>query len=78
MLTGAGKEAVTGVDLTVKADVDRAFADVNDVGGLARLALELENTAAATYLSGIGVLGDTGASRSRRRSSRSRCSTRRS
>lgn len=61
VLTGAGKEAVTGVDLTVKADVDQAFANVKDVGGLARLALTLENTAAATYLNGIGVLGDTGA-----------------
>ena len=61
LLTGAGKQAVNGVDLTVKADVDRAFAGVKDVGGLARLALSLENTAAATYLDGIGVLGDTGA-----------------
>jgi outer membrane murein-binding lipoprotein Lpp len=61
VLTGAGKEAVTGVDLTVKADVDQAFAAVKDVGALARLALSLENTAAATYLSGIAVLGDTGA-----------------
>ena len=56
VLTGAGKEAVTGVDLTVKADVDQAFAEVKDVGGLARLALSLENTAAATYQSGIGIL----------------------
>jgi hypothetical protein len=61
VLTGAGKEAVTGVDLTLKADVDKAFADVKDVGGLARLALSLENTAAATYQNGIEILGDTGA-----------------
>ena len=61
VLTGAGKEAVPGVDLTVKAQVDQAFAGVKDVGGLARLALTLENTAAATYLSGIAVLGDTSA-----------------
>ena len=61
VLTGAGKEAVTGVDLTLKTDIDRAFADVRDVGGLARLALSLENTAAATYQSGIGSLGDIGA-----------------
>jgi len=61
VLTGAGKEAVTGVDLTVKAQVDQAFAGVKDVGGLARLALTLENTAAATYLNGIAVLGDTSA-----------------
>ena len=61
VLTGAGKKAVTGVDLTVKADVDRAFAEVSDVGGLAVLALELENVAAATYLSGIAILSDDGA-----------------
>jgi hypothetical protein len=61
LLTSAGKEAVTGVDLTLKAEVDRALADVSDVGSLARLALSLENTAAATYQSGIGTLSDTGA-----------------
>lgn len=61
LLTSAGKEAVTGVDLTLKADVDTAFAAVKDVGGLARLALSLENTAAATYQNGIGLLTDTGA-----------------
>ncbi len=61
VLTGAGKEAVTGVDLTLKAEVDQAFAAVKDVGGLARLALTLENTAAATYLNGIADLGDTSA-----------------
>jgi hypothetical protein len=61
VLTDAGKEAVTGVDLTLKADVDRAFAGVKDVDGLARLALSLENTAAATYQHGIEMLSDTGA-----------------
>lgn len=61
VLTGAGREAVTGVDLTLKADVDRAFANVKDVGGLARLALSLENTAAATYQNGISILGETSA-----------------
>jgi hypothetical protein len=61
VLTGAGKEAVTGVDLTVKADVDRSLAGVRDVRGLAMLALSLENTAAATYQDAIGILGDSGA-----------------
>ena len=79
VLTGAGKEAVTGVDLTVKADVDQAFAEVKDVGGLARLALSLENAAAATYQSGIGDPRATRVrSRWRRRSSRWSCSTPRS
>ena len=53
MLTGAGKKAVTGIDLTVKRSVDKAFAEVTDVPGLARLALDLENVASATYLAAI-------------------------
>jgi hypothetical protein len=61
VLTGVGEQAVTGVDLTVKADVDQTFAEVQDVAGLAMLALELENVAAATYLSGIGIMSDEGA-----------------
>ena len=56
VLTGAGKKAVTGVDLTVKKSVDQAFAGVKDVPGLAALALDLENAAAATYLAAINVV----------------------
>ena len=56
VLTGAGKKAITGVDLTVKKDVDTAFASVKDVPGLAMLALSLENGAAATYLSAIDAV----------------------
>jgi hypothetical protein len=57
VLTGAGKSPVTGVDMTVKTGVvDPAFAQVNDVTGLAKLALELENVAAQTYLSAIGAV----------------------
>ena len=56
VLTGAGKEAVTGVDVTVKKGVDKAFAKVKDVPGLAMLALDLENVAAATYISAINVV----------------------
>ncbi len=56
VLTGAGKKAVTGVDLTVKKSVDKAFAQVKDVPGLAKLALDLENVAAATYIAAIGVV----------------------
>jgi hypothetical protein len=36
--------------------VDPAFAQVKDVAGLAKLALELENVAAATYLEAIDVV----------------------
>jgi hypothetical protein len=56
VLTGAGKKAVSGVDLTVKKSVDKAFAQVEDVPGLARLALDLEKGAAATYLAAIGAV----------------------
>jgi len=60
-LAQAGKAKVTGVDLTVKNGVvDPAFAKVTDVAGLATLALQLENVAAATYLSGIGAISDPG------------------
>jgi hypothetical protein len=61
ILTGAGKPKVTGVDSTVKAAViDPAFAKVTDVGGLAKLALQLEDVAAATYLESIGLIKSPG------------------
>ena len=56
VLTGAGKKAVSGVDTTVKKSVDKAFAGVKDVPGLAKLALDLENVAAATYIAAIDVV----------------------
>jgi len=61
ILTGAGKSAVTGVDQTVKAAViDPGFANVKDVAGLAKLALQLEEVAAATYLASIDLIKDPG------------------
>ena len=56
VLKCAGKSEVTGVDMTVKAQVDQQFAEVKDVPGLAKLALGLENVAAATYLAAIDVV----------------------
>jgi len=56
VLTGAGKKPVTGVDTTVKKSVDKAFAKVKDVPGLAKLALDLENVAGATYIAAIDVV----------------------
>jgi hypothetical protein len=57
VLTGAGKDEVTGVDLTVKREVvEPALMSVSDVAGVARLALDLENSAAATYLAAIEVV----------------------
>ncbi|MHB8671457.1 MAG: ferritin-like domain-containing protein [Acidimicrobiales bacterium] len=63
ILTGAGKQAVTGVDVTVKdAVVTPGFAAVKDVPGLAKFALGLEDVAAATYLNAIqNALKDPGA-----------------
>ncbi len=61
ILTGAGKAPVSGVDQTVKQAVtDPALAQVTDVPSLAKLALQLEEVAAATYLSAVGVLSSTG------------------
>ena len=57
VLMTAKKPAVTGVDKTGKAGVvDPAFAKVTDVAGLAKLALALENVAAATYLNGLSLI----------------------
>jgi hypothetical protein len=56
ILTSAGKTRVTDPDQALKPQIDQAFAQVKDFFGLVRLALSLENVAAATYLSGIGVI----------------------
>jgi hypothetical protein len=59
IIESAGSPKVTGVDATVKAGVvDPAFAKVTDVGGLAELALTLEEVAAANYLESIDLLAD--------------------
>jgi hypothetical protein len=58
ILTGAGKTKVSKPDPVVKPQVDQMFGQVKDVPGLARLALQLEDIAAATYLNGIGVIQD--------------------
>jgi len=57
LLTGAGKPAVTGVDLTVKAlVVDPGLARMKNAADLARFALALENIAASTYLNAIEIV----------------------
>ena len=58
VLTGAGSDAVTEPDATLKPTVDAAFAKVKDVGGAAKLALMLEQIASATYLNAQNVLTD--------------------
>jgi Ferritin-like domain len=58
VLTGAGSAAVTEPDATLKPTVDAEFAKVTDVAGAAKLALMLEQIAAATYLNAQNVLTD--------------------
>ncbi|HVE94601.1 MAG TPA: ferritin-like domain-containing protein [Acidimicrobiales bacterium] len=52
-ITKGGGEAVTEPDATLNPVVAEKFGKVKDVGGAARLALELEEIAAATYLSAL-------------------------
>lgn len=56
VLTGAGKKPVTAPNAKLKKSVDQEFAKVTDFGGAAKLALSLEETAAATYLKAIPTL----------------------
>lgn len=56
IITGAGEAEVTSPPADLEATVNEMFAAVTDVVGAARLALLLEDTAAATYLSAIPQL----------------------
>lgn len=56
VLTSSGGQAVSTPPASLKAVVDKEFAAVKDVGGLAKLALLLEQTAADTYLSATQTL----------------------
>ena len=58
VLTGAGSAAVSEPNATLKPTVDAALAKVTDVAGVAKLALMLEEIAAATYLNAQNVLTD--------------------
>jgi hypothetical protein len=54
----SGSDGGDGTERHPRATVDAAFAKVTDVAGAAQLALVLEQTAAATYLSAQNVLTD--------------------
>ncbi len=56
VLTGAGKDPVSDPPADLEATVNDEFAKVTDVAGAAKLARELEQIAAATYLSVIPLL----------------------
>lgn len=61
VLTDAGAAAVTEPNATLKPTVDEQFAAVTDVTGAAKLALQLEEIAAATYLSASPMITDKAA-----------------
>ena len=56
VLTGADQPEVTDPPADLEKTVNDEFAKVRDAGGAAKLALELEQIAAATYLSVIPLL----------------------
>lgn len=56
ILAAAGAPAVTAPNATLKPTVDAMFAKVTDIAGAAKLALLLEQIAAATYQSAIPVI----------------------
>lgn len=58
VLSAAGASEVTEPNATLKPTVDAEFAKVTDVTGAAKLALMLEEIAAATYLNAQNVLTD--------------------
>ncbi|MCU1457442.1 MAG: Ferritin-like protein [Actinomycetia bacterium] len=56
VLSAAGKPAVTAPDAKLNATVQTEFAKVTDFGGAAKLALQLEQIAAATYQNAVASL----------------------
>ncbi len=59
VLTGAGKPAITGVNLTVKAaTTEPALVGLRDVNGLLSVGHELETVTAATYLAAMGDIAN--------------------
>ena len=61
VLFAGDEEEVTEAPADLQESVDDELADVTDVEGAARLALRLEETAAATYLDAIPQLVDSAA-----------------
>ena len=56
MIVGAGYRKITAPNADFAKIVNKAFATVTDVPGVAKLALTLEEAAAATYLEAVGVV----------------------
>jgi len=62
-IVAAGHQAVTTPDAVLTPVVTKDFAKVTDVTGAAKLALMLEDIAAATYQSAVGAVKATGSIR---------------
>lgn len=58
VITGAGGEAVTEPNADLDPVVAEEFGKVKDVGGVAKLALMLEQIASATYLEALPLIQD--------------------
>jgi hypothetical protein len=56
VLTSAGKQPVTAVDPVLQPTINKEFAKVTNVTGLAKLAVLVENTAGQTYQNGLAVI----------------------
>jgi hypothetical protein len=61
VLTGAGKPAINGVPLSDQKQVTRALGQAKDVSAVAKLALQLEDQAAQTYLFAVSNVKSVGA-----------------
>jgi hypothetical protein len=59
MIASAGYKKITAPNATIGKTVNAAFAKVTTVPGVAKLALTLEEAAAATYLEAVGVVTGT-------------------
>jgi hypothetical protein len=56
IVTSGGYKSITAPNAAIAVSVKAAFAKVTDIAGVAKLALTLEDAAAATYLEAVGVL----------------------
>lgn len=56
LIYSAGYRKITAPNAPIGATINAAFAQVTDVPGVAKLALSLEDAAAATYLEAVGVV----------------------
>jgi hypothetical protein len=59
MIAAAGYNKITAPNASLAKSVNAAFAKVTSVPGVAKLALTLEDAAAATYLEAVGVVTGT-------------------